>query len=404
MDETYREAEEYYKEEEEKFYRDVQEFSERIFNNKICVVDDNKYIFPGFSAHLEEYMSENEDFRNVGISYRCKAIHLADDRQLTVYSMDDKKKSMNEVQMFFARTLAEFMDIILKIKPIKDNKCVYRGHGNWIYDMVPGIYREQNRTFLKNESEHLKEIISANPDYFVNCRSALDYLAVLQHYGFPTRLLDFTENPLVALYMACASDSTKHGDVIRVDISKESYKYYDSDTVALLANLAFFDDDIDVSDFDYQEYQSLFDLPSGYTYNQFGKCLDEGKRAEMLRQFNERKDIKALVHKICDEKPNFKNEVDPQHLLNSILLVKPRQDFKRLTLQNGLFAIFGIDKKKQKKVDFEFQNLEYRIIHIIVPDECKENILKELDCLNINQGTLYGDMDNIVKHYIQKNR
>ena len=39
-------------------------------------------------------------------------------------------------------------------------------------------------------------------------------LAKLQHYGIPTRMMDVTENALVALYFACAGDKKKDGQVI----------------------------------------------------------------------------------------------------------------------------------------------------------------------------------------------
>jgi hypothetical protein len=44
-------------------------------------------------------------------------------------------------------------------------------------------------------------------------KNDFEALAFAQHYGFPTRLLDFTENALAALYFACASDFDVDGAV-----------------------------------------------------------------------------------------------------------------------------------------------------------------------------------------------
>ena len=136
-------------------------------------------------------------------------------------------------------TITSVADFIAKIVQIKDEKGVetfYRGHASSKWELLPSIFRMPNGI----EKEHLlfRDMVAHEPQNFLECKSALDYLVQMQHYGLPTRLLDMTLNPLVALYFACEKEVNKDGLVYHFAIPENKVKHYDSDTVSVLANLA----------------------------------------------------------------------------------------------------------------------------------------------------------------------
>ena len=64
----------------------------------------------------------------------------------------------------------------------------------------------------------------------------------MQHYGCPTRLLDITANPLVALYFACDGEQAAHQDgvVYIFGIDSEKIRYASSDRIQMLSKFAEF--------------------------------------------------------------------------------------------------------------------------------------------------------------------
>lgn len=98
----------------------------------------------------------------------------------------------------------EFSDSLL------DNLTLFRGQGNKEWNLIPSVMR--NREDFLNEELYIKECIRQYPEEFKNMNK-VDILIKMQHYGMPTRLLDLTKNPLVALYFACVSEPNNDGVV-----------------------------------------------------------------------------------------------------------------------------------------------------------------------------------------------
>lgn len=78
------------------------------------------------------------------------------------------------------------------------------------------------------------------------------------------KTLDLIFNPLIALYFAVSELSNRHGEVVVFKIPKKDIKYYDSDTVSVLASIAKCDQNFECNysqskeDFNEQGYIALF--------------------------------------------------------------------------------------------------------------------------------------------------
>ncbi|PZX57597.1 FRG domain-containing protein [Algoriphagus ratkowskyi] len=119
----------------------------------------------------------------------------------SLYIHKDYKEKIHFVFSIQGGAQKEELRELLEIMSDFDNAEFYRGQAeaSWILDA--SIKRESN--FLKYESEMYYDILSLKPEAFKGDHSVYDRLITMQHFGMPTRLLDVSRNPLIAIFFAC---------------------------------------------------------------------------------------------------------------------------------------------------------------------------------------------------------
>lgn len=153
-------------------------------------------------------------------------------------------------------------------------------------------------------------------------------------------------------------------------------KYFQSDTVSILASLPVFE---------YQEQQDIYEYATNksLTKQQFNK--------KMLR----------LLHEIKTEKPAFRDQIVKDDLLRNIVVL-PLKNNKRILKQDGAFILCGLSKDYRhlniNKLRYSTSNGKMQVFIV----KNKRKILEALNAFSINKATLFPEIDDVADYIKSK--
>ncbi len=265
---------------------------------------------------------------------------------------------------------------------IDTQRYFFRGQADCNWDVTPGVFRDN---YLSKEAELINSAYLRNPSEFRKLDTDFEKLAKLQHYGLPTRLLDVTSNPLIALYFACQTNEETNlltDEVFETDgavLFKRTYsKGYNDLEVAVVSHVANLNIDGDMTlDLLLEELQDK----GIYTQKMVDKCKEY----------------------------KYQSLID---VLQTNYFVISNMNNERLIRQSGLFLLvskYNIainEKDKGKSViqpakssaRTDFDESIFRI-----PADKKSEILQELDMYNINEGALFPELEHQMSYIKQFN-
>lgn len=240
---------------------------------------------------------------------------------------------------------------------------VFRGLSNKNFKLIPKIFREGYE--IASYDEPL-ERFKKEADSYLRSKcgdNKLLWMQYAQHFGVPTRLLDFSSNPLVALYFACNED--KDDDGALWIINEFRFNCYSC-----------------------QKYIELKDEQS-VSESEILQCYLY-QSTEVEYEGDEDNEMPILF---------FPNYIDARmNVQSSRMMLWPMRS-------KALNGFMEADSYMNPSVEEEYSNKRFAC-EIIIPKEEKNNLLYQLDQLGINEKSIFPGLDSIGRYtdFIFKNK
>lgn len=273
--------------------------------------------------------------------------------------IDDDIEKFDIDSPLLGKYISRFLDNANTAKNQGDDRILfYRGQSNSEFSLTPAVFRNG---LLEKEHKLIKDLLLNSPAEFNNIQNNLERLIKMQHYGLPTRLLDITSNPLVALFFACNQNPNKDGEL---------FIFYDY-------------------------IQRANDINS--------KCIVE------LTEYTGSSE-RQMIGFLSDR--GFNNlELGKLTTTTHILIEAPKNN-ERIKRQQGAFLLVGLcgqaGSNPYQKERFDLKPLLTRDMGddvkrtICIPKEHKQQLLQELEILGISHAFLFPELEHQASYLRKK--
>ena len=269
-------------------------------------------------------------------------------------------------------------------------RLYYRGESEDFPSRTPSVMRANQSCeypLRASESDLLVDLTTRRPDDFAREATALGELMTAQHFGLPTRLLDVTRNPLVALFHATATEEqsdSSPGQLHILAVPTSMVKPYSSHTVSVITNF---------TRLSRGDQNLLLTKNSEYTEKE-NDCPPSTSLAPTSPLGNYSYAMSRLVQYIRLEHPSFEDRINPYDLLR-VFVVEPQQSNERIKAQSGAFLLSAFHERFDER---EVQQITkhtplYHQYTFEVPNELKGMIRKQLESLQISPETMYPGLE-----------
>lgn len=279
-------------------------------------------------------------------------------------------------------SLSEFLENVFSnmekgfYHDVADLRVMFRGQANVEWSLLPAAFRTR-KDFL-NEHFYIREYERQMPKECVG-KSSIDILIDAQHYGIPTRLLDVTTNPLVALFFACleAEDKGLPSDgVVLQFVPAPVFMQYDV-SCSVYAEYV-------------RHYKSGIHFPKAWKNG----LLEAAQHSDS--RFPDR--VSSAVDRMLSEKATS-------------FFFLPKYSNERIAVQEGAFLLCATPFVKKPDPGYgdgvfqfpdEIKDGHEKLIgyRYVIPAESKKNIIEQLDTVGINEARLFPDVEHRAKSIV----